>query len=338
MRKGAAMRFNFVVGRSEAEIARLVGCYDDIETALASTDIFSNGELSWCLQTFVLLARRGRLDVTCTNRLDPAAVNIVHSDTLLSLRPDSRAFVACVRADYPKRKWANYHIVQNRDQAGRAAGYLPHWVQAGIKERDPGRRGVRTVAYFGQIDRNLAGTVVDWRAMFAAHGIAFKVPACKQWHDMRETDVLMGIRSFDRNPHSTKPPSKLFNAWHAKIPFIGGHDSAYRQVATPGRDYLVASSGREALDHVLRLAEDPEFYARLVRNGESMAQEYTSETIAAKWEMLLQGEIMQRYAQWRRSVLAPVTFAFGVAAGLSAHHARHLGRRTLGAFARARNP
>jgi len=325
------MRFNFVVSRSEVEIARLVRCYSDIETALSSTNIFSNGELCWCLQTYAQLAPRGILDVTCTNRLDPTAINLVHSDTLLRLRPDPRAFVVCIRADYPKREWANFHIVQNRDQLGRKVAYMPLWMQAGIKARKPDRHGVRTVAYFGELNRNLAGAVNDWRSMFAPHGIDFEARENRRWHDMREVDVLIGIRGFDRRPYSTKPPSKLLNAWHARIPFIGGYDSAYRQVATPGHDYLVASSAGEVVAHVLRLAQDPDLYARLVTNGERKVQDYTFERMAAKWEALLQGDVALRFVEWQSSKLAPVTFAFGVAAGLSVHHVRYLGRRTLSA-------
>ena len=328
------MRFNFVVGRSEAEIARLVRCYDDIDAAVATTDIFSNGELCWCLQTYVLLARRGHLDVSCTNRLDPAAVNLVHSDRLLMMRPDPHAFAVCIRADYPKRQWARHHIVQNHNQAGPAASYVPHWPQPGLRQRDPRRRGVRSVAYVGQVGGNLAGSVERWRAMFAPHGIAFLVPPRERWHDMSETDVLIAIRSFDHNPHRTKPATKLFNAWHAHVPFIGGHDSSYVQVANPGRDYFVASSPDEVLCLVLRLAEDPLLYTTVVANGDRMAQRYTFDTIAAHWEALLDGQIKRHYAKWRSSWLSPVTFAFGVAAGLCLHHARRVGRQTINAIRR----
>ena len=323
------LRFNFVVSRRTEHIADLLRLLEDPVTAAKRTDVFSDGDLTWCLQTYFNLARRGRLQVACTNRIDCEAVNLVHSPTLLEMLPDKRAFVVCIRADFPRRPWAQLHIVQNMDQVGSNSIYLPLWPQSGLQPRDPNRRGVKVVAYVGQVQRNLAGGVELWREIFGRLGIAFFAPSPDSWHDLREIDVLIGIRSLDRSHHSTKPPSKLFNAWHAGIPFIGGNDSAYSQVGSPGTDYLVATTREQAAAHVATLAEDPCLYERLVASGARKAARYTIETISAEWEALLLNAVADRYRAWQASKLAAVQYFTGLGVGYSLHHAKRLTKSVL---------
>jgi hypothetical protein len=296
-------RFNFVVGRSTDALSRLTRIVDladlvDTDSAEAAA-IFADGELVWCLQTYIVLANRGNLAVSCTNRLDDGSVNIVHSDRLLNIRGRPSAFVVCARADYPKRHWAQYHIVQNRAQVARNTSYIPHWVQPGLKKRDPARRDVRRVGYAGQISRNLAGSVAEWEALFQPHGIEFVLLPKESWHDLRAIDVLVGVRSFDGKRHDTKPPSKLFNAWHAEIPFIGGSDSAFRQVGTPGRDYIAVRSKQQVIDAVLALRADPSRYRGIVESGKQRAQIYCNARIAEAWERVMTEDIARRHARWR---------------------------------------
>ncbi|HVY16166.1 MAG TPA: hypothetical protein VHB27_13155 [Rhodopila sp.] len=298
-------RFNFVVGRDADTLSRLASIQDlaglvDADPAEAAA-IFADGELVWCLQTYILLANRGALSVSCTNALDDGCVNIVHSDRLLNIRGRPSAFVVCARADYPKRHWAQHHIVQNRTQAGPAASYIPHWVQPGLRKRDPRRRGVLRVGYAGQISRNLAGGVAEWEALFRPHGIEFVLLPKEAWHDLRAIDVLVGVRSFDGRPHDTKPPSKLFNAWHAEIPFIGGADSAFRQVGMPGRDYIAVRTKQEALDAVLMLRDDPARYRDMVESGKRRARTYCNARIAETWERVLTEDVARRYWRWCRA-------------------------------------
>jgi hypothetical protein len=98
--------------------------------------------------------------------------------------------------------------------------------------------------------------------------------------------------------HNTKPPSKLINAWHANIPFIGGFDSAYTQVGTPGINYLRAKTPEEILKAVLLLKNNPLLYEELVQKGKQKAIHYTNEKIAKIWEEVLLGPVYQRYEKW----------------------------------------
>jgi hypothetical protein len=325
-------RFNFVVGRGADALSRLARITDlaslvDTDPAEAAA-IFADGELVWCLQTYIVLANRGNLAVSCTNQLDDGCVNIVHSDRLLNLRGRPSAFVVCARADYPKRHWAQYHIVQNRTQIARNAPYIPHWVQPGLKKRDPARGCVQRVGYAGQISRNLAGSVAEWEAMFRPHGIEFVLLPKESWHDLSAIDVLVGVRSFDGKRHDTKPPSKLFNAWHAEIPFIGGADSAFCQVGMPGRDYIAARSKEEVLDAVLALRADPIRYRGIVDAGKHRARTYCNDRIAEIWERVLAEDVARRYWRWcaaarRERVLFHTMQSFG----LGLHGAKQIVKR-----------
>lgn len=324
----AGVKYNFVVGCDDARLAFYDLLSDAAEQARIdqgfAADLASNGETIWCLQGFLLLRARGTLAVQLSNRLRADAINIIHSDRLLSLRGAPSTFIVCVRADYPKRGWAHYQLVQNRSQLTSNTSLIPHWVQPGLIARDPERRHVRRIAYVGHTyNGNLAGDVDGWRRHFASHGLDFVTPPQRLWHDMSSFDVMIGIRSFDRNPHDTKPPSKLFNAWHARIPFIGGHDSAFMQVGMPGEDYLLAATPEEAVAAVLRLRDDPTLYDRLVRNGAAKASQFTEQTISQAWEQALTGPIMRRYQAWRSSPsYERARFKAMLAAGLMEHGAK----------------
>lgn len=293
--------FNFLINCSDAAIAGFeqldVPPGEDI-----SLDLIHTWDIEWCwsIQTYLLLKARKQLKVTCSNKLVDGVINIVHSTQLYELGGDSSKFIVCTQADFPKRPWAHYHIVQNKAQVEASCSYIPHWIQPFLIKRDAQRNGIKTVAYVGQIwNGNLAGSVAEWTDLFKPHGLEFVTRENGAWNDMSEIDVAFGIRSFNTNPHNTKPPSKLINAWHARVPFIGGYDSAFSQVGIPGEDYLLAKSPEEVVAAVLKLKSDPQLYQQLVANGIKKSALYTTDTIAAIWEQVLTGPVMERYEHWK---------------------------------------
>lgn len=286
--------FNFLIDSTNNEL----------ESYKRVTDFTKHGmeraELGWCLQTYSILSRRGRVQVKCSNHLQEQVINIVHSAQLLKLKGSPAHFIVCVQADFPRRNWAHYHIVQNKRQVGKHSSFVPHWILPVIK-RDAARNEVKRVAFAGlNFNGNLAATEESWKRYFKPYNIEFSALSAGQWHDLSTVDVLIGIRSFDSNPHNNKPAAKLFNAWHAGIPFIGGSDSAYRQVGSPGGDYLVARSPSEVVNAVLKLRDDKEFYAEMVGKGFQKAKEYTNEITAEIWEDILTGPVIERHRIWMR--------------------------------------
>lgn len=326
--------FNFVVGCGETELRALAGIADlgdciATQPQLAAR-IFASGEMSWCLQTYINLAQRGVVPVTCSTGLRADAINLVHSDRLLELRGNASLFVVCVRADYPSRRWAHFHLVQNKAQVTRRSAYIPHWVQPGLRKRDPARDGVRRVAYAGKASGNLAADIGTWKNLFAPHGIEFVTLPADRWHDLSTTDVLVGIRSFDAKTYDSKPPSKLLNAWHAGVPFIGGNDSAFRQLGCPGDDYLIATNPRAVVEAVLRLRSDPDLYTRLVQNGRRNAQLYTKDMISEVWERVLTEDVLLRFRAWQRSPrVEALHFSGNLLLGLGWHHAKQLLKKSV---------
>ncbi|MBC7914926.1 MAG: hypothetical protein H7Y07_12480 [Pyrinomonadaceae bacterium] len=327
--------YNFVINYSDSEISEFTQIKDlsDIaeNTPKLAAKIFSKGDLAWCLQTFLNLSKTTSLPFKCSNKLSDNCINIIHSDTVLNLEGNSSQFIVCVQADYPRRCWSHYHIVQNKNQVLSDTSYIPHWVQPGLIKRNPDRHEVKRVAYSGQtFNKNLAGSEETWKKMLEPHGIEFITLSNNSWHDLSNIDVLIGIRSFDTNPWNNKPPSKLFNAWHAEIPFIGGHDSAFKQVGTPEQDYLLVKTQEEAVAAILNLQSDNDLYQRIVNNGKKKALSYTAETITKIWEDVLGKEIMNRYELWKnRQKYETLRFSIVRRYGLFEHRSKQIIKKLM---------
>ena len=318
--------FNFVLDCSDEALETYLSITEE-----AFVKVFTKGDLNWCLQTFLILEKRAKLPVKCSNHLQENCINIIHSDQLLKLKGNIDQFIVCVRADYPRRPWAHYHLVQNQNQLGSDTSYIPHWVQPGLVRRNPMREGVSSVAYSGApIKGNFAGSLESWKRLFDPHGIDFEILSSGIWHNLSEVDVLVGIRSFTKQTFNTKPPTKLFNAWHANIPFVGGNDSAFRQVGVPGEDYLLASTAEEVVAAVLQLRQEPDLYAKLVENGQQKAKRYNQQTIADVWEEVLSGPVARRYEQWaHRPSYEYIRFNFMQDIGLLENSSKQLVKRIL---------
>jgi hypothetical protein len=333
-REGPLPVLNFVIGCNGAELRELSSITDLDDYVITdphkAANIFASGEMCWCLQTYINLARREVVPVICSNALDEDAINIIHSDRLLELRGRSSTFLVCVRADYPSRRWAHYHLVQNRTQVTTHATFIPHWVQPGLQKRDPRRMGVHRVAFAGQPSGNLAADIETWKGLLEPHGIEFVSLPADLWHDLRDIDILIAIRSFDSRPHNSKPPSKLVNAWHARVPMVGGYDSAFRQVGCPGEDYLAVKNQQEALEAVLRLRSDPDLYATIVQKGIKKSALYTKTSISEAWEKALTEDVMLRYVAWKRSrQYEALVFNANLMIGQAYHYEKQLVKKLI---------
>jgi hypothetical protein len=293
--------------------------------------VFNKFDTEWCLQAYLRLKQRNNLSLICTNKLQTGVINVVHSSQLMEVRGSSDNFIVCIQADFPHRLWAHYHIVQNQNQKYPNSSVVPLWIQPGLIKRDTTRKGVKKVAYAGQIyNGNLAGSKEMYTNLFAAHGIDFTTLPSGACADLSDVDVLIGIRSFDTNSYDKKPPSKLINAWHAEIPFIGGYDSAFRQVGVPGEDYLLAKSPDEILAAVLKLRDDESLYNKLVENGKKKAPQYTQENIAKEWETILTEPVLRRYQKWlSKPLLERMRFSGFLNLGLAEHQTKQTVKRIL---------
>ncbi len=268
--------------------------------------LYVRGEYCWGLQTFKVL-QHGRLDVRLSHSYDHEAVNLGHGNALRGIRPERGAFAVCMQADFPHFPLADLHVVQNPDQQDKRSIYMPLWPQIGLVPRSPERREVRVLAYQGRIDF-AALDVSRLGKDLEPHGIEFRVLGEDEWADLSEVDLLLGIRTFGRKAFRRKPPSKLTNAWHAGVPFIGGWDSAFTHAGVPGEDFIRVGGYDELLNAVVGLKDDPVRYARLVENGRKKAPEYTFEALADRWEKLLTGPVDGAYSRWRADPMSSAKF------------------------------
>lgn len=293
---------NFVVRSLAGCEAALAG--QSIDAAIAAdhklrTAISSQGDMCWCALTYFRLREAGVQGIRLSDRIDPACINVVHTLQLKPMPVPRHAFVVCVRADMDRRIWAHYHLVQNRDQAAEQTSCIYLWHQPALIGRTAPPSGVRKVAFLGQpFNGNLVLHPRELTALLEENGFEFVAPSA-DWNDFSEVDTSIAIRSFDDQRHSSKPPSKLINAWIAGVPFIGGSDSAYAQIGRDGEDYLVATNQDQLLAQLMRLRDDPVLRQTLIENGKAKAALYSNAALARQWQEVLDGPIADRFARWR---------------------------------------
>lgn len=276
---------------------------------------------SWIYQSWNALALRGH-DVDLTHEIPDAGIVIALSGTL----PDgfcapSGVFLAAVVADGLPHPGAHVQILQNKAHARRLPGsiYMPHWPQTNLIPRDPSRGdNFHTACFFGDaanLDPHLADP--EWqRELKERTGLEFVVRTQLHWHDYHDIDAVVAVRDFRGGRQLHKPATKLFNAWLAGVPFVGGPDSAFSAEGHPGTDYLVARSPEEVTEHLLRLAGDPSLRRKLVEAGRLRAPEFTQEAATRRWENLVLQELPARAAAWN-------------SLSTSTKHLRTLARRIL---------
>ncbi len=218
-----------------------------------------------------------------------------------------RFFLVDIVADGLPHPVARLHVVQNRAHAQRLshALFMPHWPQPNLIPRDE-HRGNRfeKVAFFGDI-KNLAPELrsKQWQESLKKKlGITLELPSAAAWHDYHDIDGVIAVRDFSPAAYLQKPATKLYNAWHAGVPFIGGNDSAYRADGTPNENYLVANSAAEVFEYLRRLKEEESFRRALVEKGFQQGAAYTQEATLQRWKKLIQETLPALARQWQRKL------------------------------------
>jgi hypothetical protein len=266
------------------------------------------GERAWVLQTYLRLARAG-FPVRLAGTPPGAGIVVFHAKHEGELRRQRRRLgdvvLVGIRADNREPLIADFEVVQNGCFAdGRRSFYIPFWPQPGLLPRDPSRgAGIRRIAFKG-FEQNLHPDFRSpgWRELLAARGIEWEVDAVPfagaatdrfgtDWPDFREVDLVLAVRPPDRRLWTSKPATKLFNAWLAGVPALLGPEYAYRELRRSELDYLEVGSLAEAKAAVLRLLERPDLYRAMVDNGRTRGVEFTVEATLRRWVDLLTVQI-----------------------------------------------
>jgi hypothetical protein len=257
---------------------------------------------SWIFQTWAEL--RGRTDVELVHEL-PASGIIVTLSNLLpdGFLPQRGQFIAAVTADFLPHPGAHLQIVQNAAHARRLPGavFMPHWPQPNLIPRDPARdTRFETLAFFGD-PSNLAGELSSpafARELESRAGVRFEIRENTRWHDYSDVDAVLAVRDFSRARHLNKPATKLYNAWLAGAPLIGGRDSAFSAEGKDGADYLIARSADDCISHVCRLKNNPSLRKAIVDAGKLKSATRSRDAVRALWQELCSSELPARRDAW----------------------------------------
>lgn len=273
---------------------------------------------SWLLRTYYQLHIVGE-KLTISNRLRRDAINLVSARDFLPRHRDLSSFVLVPQGDAHFSCLANFRIFQNGVRPiGEDGAVIWHWPQPGIIPRQPVRKKrMEQLCYKGRLlnlDKGFRSDafISDLRAL----GVGFEIDAYTglrgehSWNDYAASDAVLAVRNLTHYDARKKPASKLVNAWFADLPAILGPEPAYREIGTPGQDYLEVCSPREALEAVAALKADLDLFCKIVENGRKRRESFTNTTLTKLWIDVLNGPIADAFEHWqRRRTLSRAAYA-----------------------------
>jgi len=274
---------------------------------------FINGADCWTIQTYLHLKRRGN-PVKLVPEFAPGEINFVHyDDLLLKSRPD-RAFVVGVQPDRPRPGAVDFRVVQNKLQVQtKNDHYMVFWPQPGLRVRET-QRGNRIerlgylglAIYLGEQFRNDA-----FKKRLAELGMELVIRE-NAWTDCTDLDAILAVRQVSDFDLSIKPPSKLVNAWRAGMPALLGVEPAYEQLRLSPLDYFQIRTPDDAIAALRRLRDEAGLREQMIENGRKRCAEFSTDSLAARWESLFSGPVTDAYERWKREFapLRLVRFGF----------------------------
>ena len=218
---------------------------------------------------------------------------------------DSNVFLVNIIADGLPHPEGHLHLMHNEAYAKRLPRslFISHWPQPHLIPRSSKRKNLfENVCFFGE-PYNLWDELSSeqWiQRLKNELGINFIVREASLWHDYSDVDCALAIRKLPKSRHLHKPATKLYNAWLAGVPFIGGNESAYTANGHPNKDYLVATSLEEAFQHLKHLKEDESFRSFIVQNGHLSGEAFTQEATLARWKKILQEVVPPLARKWQQ--------------------------------------
>lgn len=285
---------------------------DKASNGLSSAEKVSvGGTQYWTYQTWQRLQKENIFCDLVTELPHEGIVILYIGDTFFKkyftdahLRSKS-LFLVNILADGIPHPAAHLHLVQNRTHSRLLPHslFIPHWPEPDLIPRDS-KRGDRfeNIFFFGNVCC-LAPELVseEWTNHLRRRtGLHFSVRDITEWHDYSNVDAIVAVRRFSRSSHLHKPASKLYNAWLAGVPFIGGRDSAYATEGHPGKNYLTAYSPQGVIKQLQRLKENKNLRLALVNNGIQASASFTQAAILHRWKKMIQEILPLRAQQWQQ--------------------------------------
>ena len=264
-----------------------------------------SGVYAWTVQTCLRLQQSG-FPCELVGEMPADGIVVAHRKSLgRKFRPSPRLLLVCLKADATFHPYAHLHVVLNHGDLHRwhPATYIPHWPQPGLIPRDAARgEAWENAAFFGDpgsIASEMRGAA--WEQTLRDLQLTWDAVEPARWHDFSRVDVVVAVRSFDDRGWANKPPTKLYNAWHAGVPAVLGPELAYRHERRSELDYLEARSLPELVAALQRLKADPELRRRMVENGRVRARESAPAVITGRWQDFFLTTAVPAYERWLRA-------------------------------------
>jgi len=265
------------------------------------------GERVWILKTFLHLRAAGH-PVRLAAAAPRSGLVVFHAKQRGALARSlaaqglrvPRSVLIGVRGDLRQPMIADFEILQSARWAGPRRFAVTHWPQGGLVPRDPARgQRIERVAFKG-FAANLAASfrAAAWADELARRGLTWRADSVAfaglatdqgalDWNDYSQVDLVVAVRPPDRRLWTSKPATKLINAWRAGVPAILGPEHAYRELRRSPLDYLEVESAAEALAAIDRLRENSALYRAMALRGLERAAEVTVEAVTWRWAQVL---------------------------------------------------
>jgi hypothetical protein len=287
---------------------------------------FGKGPNIWTYFTPIVLKEKG-YDVKITTKIPDEGIVLSHSRYLPQKRlVNDKTILICIRADYGRNHMAHIHIVQNPKQPKMIGKdilerlffpglsfYIPYWPQPGLIPRDPNRGDkFENIVYMGAL-KNLHEDLrsESFKKELENEGIKFKIITSRaNWNDYSQVDGVLALRPTSGDSDLRKPPSKLVNAWLARVPAILGPESAFRALRKSEYDYIEVKNIKQIKKAVLFLKDNPEIRKKMIENGILRSSEFTIDSIANRWIHFFENVAIPYYLKWIKSKIYRKTFYF----------------------------
>src|SRR6185503_2925993 len=265
---------------------------------------FVGGRNSWIAQGYLrlrkaLVARGWTVGVGA--RFVPGTVALVHRDDANDFAgPRHSSFLVVVRADRAPVAACDLAIAQNRIGLAAHERFVPLWPQPGLRSRDPARgAAIRRIAYHGR-----TGAAPKWffdaglRGALERRGIGFHVER-ERWEDYREVDVSIAAREETGAVLATKPATKIYNGWLARVPVLATAEPAYREIRRSAMDFIEIAAAGDVLRAIDLLRANPRLFAAMVQNGVRRGEEFSVEATRRRWLDLMEDEVVPAFERAR---------------------------------------
>lgn len=263
---------------------------------------------SWILRTYYQLRVAGETSLSLSSTTRRDAINLVAARELSRRQRDPMCFIVIPQGDAHYSQLANFRIQQNGVRPARDdETVIWHWPQPGIIPRDS-RRGTRMeqMCYKGRLlNLDEAFRSDAFLAEVAALGVSFEVDAFDglrgdhDWNDYAQSDAVLAVRNMTLYDASKKPASKLVNAWFAELPALLGPEPAFRELGTPGEDYIEVRTEHDVLEALTALRDNPDLFRRIVESGKLKGQQCSEPALTQLWIDTLNGPVAEHFEQWQ---------------------------------------